>query len=449
MFNKMASIRVSLRTLMLMISLWLMATLAFGWAVYHATAGSNRLGVVGSASLRLAILPDQVRDMVDGNDFAETPDKQPLQKSGFERFVVEAPGSPEAGLLISRYSADVGHYVVDLISERSGQLWRRYDPQTPVMGYSLKAFGLESAFAGSRARFRPTHPLLMEDGGVIFAGSSPLIRVDACGRVKWVINGRFHHSIESGVNGTIWVANGLDKSSRKEFSWHQSESELVQVSPDGAVLTRVPLYSIFVNNDMRQFIDGRAYVDDPYHINDIQPVLVSGPYWQKGDLFISLRNLSMVLQFRPATGKVIWHREGPWLSQHDVNIVDDHRISIFDNHVSQGFGPNVVDGSNRMAIVDFRNGQVSFDYDQGFVGNAIKTVTEGRGEILPDGDVIVEDSNSGRLMRMAPDGTLRWRFIHAKPDGTGMVLGWSRYVDPVRYADAIRKAKEAKCGQAQ
>ena len=35
-----------------------------------------------------------------------------------------------------------------------------------------------------------------------------------------------------------------------------------------------------------------AYVGtDPFHINDIQPVLQDGKYWMKGDVFLSLRSI--------------------------------------------------------------------------------------------------------------------------------------------------------------
>ena len=72
--------------------------------------------------------------------------------------------------------------------------------------------------------------------------------------------------------------------------------------------------------------------DDPIHLNDIEPVRKDGPYWRKGDLFLSLRSPSTVMLYRPSTNKVIWRKDGPWSKQHDVDILDDHRISIFNNN---------------------------------------------------------------------------------------------------------------------
>jgi hypothetical protein len=445
MLRKLFPISVSARALFVLLLAALCTTVLFGWLVVHGVAGSQRTGAVGKLAVEIATLPDGMREIAKGRQFGEASGAVPGEKTGFERFAPDAPDTPEAGILMARYSAEVGYYLVELISERSGQVIRRYDPKVPAMGFDLPAFGFEAGITGARAHFRPSHPLLLADGGIVFATGSPLIRVDACGKLLWTVNGLFHHSIEVDGADNFWVPRMLPVPSRKGESFSIAESELVQISPAGKVIQQIPLYQIFVRNEMQHFIDGRPYSIDPYHINDIQPVLESGPFWEKGDLFVSLRNLSMIFLYRPSSGQVIWHREGPWLVQHDVNILDDHRISIFDNHVSMGFGPMKVEGTNRMAIVDFRTGAVSFDYDAAFKQHDIKTVSEGRGTILPGGDLFVEETNFGRLMRVAPDGRLRWRYIHAKPNGTRMMLGWSRFLDPGRFGDAMKNAREAKC----
>ena len=72
-------------------------------------------------------------------------------------------------------------------------------------------------------------------------------------------------------------------------------------------------------------------ITDPIHLNDIQPVLSDGKYFKKGDVFLSLRNLSMIVLYRPDENKIIWHKQFPWIWQHDVDILNDHQISIYNN----------------------------------------------------------------------------------------------------------------------
>ena len=61
---------------------------------------------------------------------------------------------------------------------------------------------------------------------------------------------------------------------------------------------------ILIENNLIHRITFR-FSGDPIHLNDIQPVLKDGPYFKKGDLFLSFRNLNMVILYRPETNKVI------------------------------------------------------------------------------------------------------------------------------------------------
>ena len=73
---------------------------------------------------------------------------------------------------------------------------------------------------------------------------------------------------------------------------------------------------------------------DPIHLNDIEPALYDSKYWKKGDLFLSSRHQSAIIHYRPEINKVINYLTGPFSQQHDVDIISDEEISIFDNNNS-------------------------------------------------------------------------------------------------------------------
>ena len=73
---------------------------------------------------------------------------------------------------------------------------------------------------------------------------------------------------------------------------------------------------------------------DPIHVNDIEPAMSSSEYWNKGDLFLSLRNKNSIVHYRPSENRVINYIKGPFLRQHDVDIISDNEISIFNNNIS-------------------------------------------------------------------------------------------------------------------
>ncbi|WP_369817405.1 MULTISPECIES: arylsulfotransferase family protein [Actibacterium] len=76
-----------------------------------------------------------------------------------------------------------------------------------------------------------------------------------------------------------------------------------------------------------------------------------GPCWQQGDLFVSMRHISTVMLYRPSTNRVLWLREGPWSSQHDVDIVDDHTIAAFNNNVfDKGSGARIAGSNNIISM---------------------------------------------------------------------------------------------------
>ena len=71
---------------------------------------------------------------------------------------------------------------------------------------------------------------------------------------------------------------------------------------------------------------------DPIHLNDIEPALFNSEYWKKGDVFISIRNQSAIIHYRPNTNKIINYITGPFAMQHDVDIISNKEISIFNSN---------------------------------------------------------------------------------------------------------------------
>ena len=80
---------------------------------------------------------------------------------------------------------------------------------------------------------------------------------------------------------------------------------------------------------------------------------------KKGDVFLSLRHQSMIVLYRPFSNEIIWKGTGPFFHQHDVDILDDHRISIFDNNAKILEGGRTVDGYNRVIVYDFNKDEFS------------------------------------------------------------------------------------------
>ena len=148
--------------------------------------------------------------------------------------------------------------------------------------------------------------------------------------------------------------------------------------------------------------------DNPIHLNDVQPVPGDGPYWKRGDLFLSIRNQSILMLYRPSTDEILWWQEGPWSHQHDVDVLDDHRISVFDNRMYQAWPGPIVDGHSGITVYDFDTGETSRPWEAPLAALELTSETEGLHTVRPNGDLFVEEQNRARIFELDPEGAVIW-----------------------------------------
>jgi hypothetical protein len=438
---------VPMWAVLLLIVAGTIATIGFG-SLVRTAATSGRAGTI---AMDVATVPRTLRHLLRGERpfapfrpyYGGAYEKLP---GGFARNNAQ-PFVDPGYVLLTAIDEAANRPVVRLMRLSDGRVMHDYRPD--IDGANARSHFASALIDLKRdrdaGRDLMMHPLLMPDGGILVHDTSPLERFDACGRLMWMIDGIFHHSVERGPDGSIWAVYRYPVSPMKDVGPAFDDEAIAHVSPGGTLLGLDRVADILDRNGLGGLWRSRPYVDDPFRLNDVQPVMADGRFWRRGDLFLSLRNLSMLALYRPSTGRILWHQIGPWAMQHDVSIVDDHRISVFDNHWRFAAPEGEVDGLNRLPIYDFATGRISFPFAQGFRRNAIMTRAQGRATPLPNGDMMIEETERGRLVRMAPDGTLRWRYISAAPDRQRYQLRWSRYLDPSTDGPAIQAAMSKTC----
>ena len=271
---------------------------------------------------------------------------------------------------------------------------------------------------------------------------SPLQKIDSCSNLIFMnAEDRFHHSIELDLDGNIFVPSqkfpqslpsrkvGQLTGSEMGFEDGYNDDSIVQLSSAGKILFEKSVSQILIDNGLEYLlfsVGDKSFEVDPIHLNDIQPVNFDGKFWRKGDVFLSLRHQSMILLYRPSTNKIIWKGTGPFFLQHDVDILDDHRISVFNNNSKYFFNGDVVDGYNEVVIYNFETNEYYSYFKDSLEDNDVRTITQGLSEILPNGDMIVEETNYGRTLYFNSDGSLRWNHVNRADDGNVYTAGWSR-----------------------
>jgi hypothetical protein len=162
-------------------------------------------------------------------------------------------------------------------------------------------------------------------------------------------------------------------------------------------------------------------------------------FGKKGDVFLSLRHQSMILLYRPSTNKIIWEGTGPFFHQHDVDILDNHRISIFNNNSKNFVDGDIVDGHNEVIVYDFKTDTYSSYLKDSLIKNDVRTITEGRSEIHPNGELFIEETNYGRTLFFNSDGSLRWTHVNRAENGNIYTVGWSRILYTPEDIQSVKK----------
>ena len=324
---------------------------------------------------------------------------------------VGTPNTFDSYLLLSKYDGNLNEGVIELIDLKNFKLLHTWNPDIDSFN---KLFEKVDEFKDieidhNNSRVTLNHPFLGKDGSLWF-NNPPLRKIDKCSNlISQNTHDIFHHSIESDFEGNIWVpSNMFPQSLPIEKVGRESAREggfiddaIVKLSNEGKVLFEKSVSQIFIDNNMEYllFAVGNTIFDnDPIHLNDIQPVNYSGEYWQKGDVFLSLRHQSMVLLYRPSTNKIIWKGTGPFFHPHDIDILDKNRISVFNNNDKNFLSGNKVDGNNEVIIYDFNTKEYSSYLSKSLIENDVRTITGGTSQILPNGDLFVEETDSGRTL---------------------------------------------------
>jgi len=418
--------RVPLWSLVLVVNLAVILTVT----VAALARSAEKHGALGAVAIQIAEIPDTIGDWWKGAAPFTAPPYEKLP-AGFARNTARAFVDPGYAL-ITPYDTRRGRATIQLLRLSDGRILKEWLPDVAAINAQSH---FHSAIVDlyrdkSVDRMRPMHPMLLANGDLLIHDNTPLSRIDGCGRPRWVIDGIFHHSLERAADGSLWIPYRLARSNVPGVGAKFADEALAQVDERGKLIRVERLIDILDRNQLGGLWRGRPYEEDPFHLNDIEPVLTSGPYWQQGDVILSLRNMSLIALYRPSTGRILWSRAGPWSAQHDVSILDDHRIMVFDNHVQWGYSGRHVDGNSRLLIYDFATGKVTSPLASTFARRDIRTATQGRATPLANGDVMVEETERGQLMRIAPDGSLRWRYVSADSSGRRLWLSWSRYLDP-------------------
>lgn len=414
---------------------YLIACVFYGWGLatvaYHVFPYRFLAPPVESV---LALIRQQREQGGRAADALQLKSQERRNGSGREGLIRYEPDFKDDGfLLISRFSRPHDQVIVELLSLSDGKVLHTWVPDIKEV---LRRTPRHQSELNNWSDHRAQHPLLLPGGDLIIKNSEgPMARVRPDGSVVWTLDLHFHHSLELDAEGNIVALMNSEPPLHGMPSLYQFRDDGISwVSPDGKLLKARSIMDLLLAAGRRDLVFGVGpWEPDRFHINDADPVLHDQGIARRGDIALSIRNVSTVALYRPSEERLVWVRTGPWLGQHDISVLPDGRYSIFGNDVIR-FSDRVQEYANtngcaEVYVLDATTGAVETPYSRVLNEYKVRSKTQGRARILKNGDVFVEATDTFRLLRLSHK-TLRWEYFPVSAPGVLGAVHWSRYLTP-------------------
>ena len=428
--------KIEIWILYLVIVLFVVFTIFFGVLVRQELVGTKKLGIISKYALIISEIPLNLRNIynqIRDDGYSMLADNRQSTKPNFKRF---KNNDRYELMVLSRFDGDLNKASVEIINLNDFSVIHKYNPDIKLINKKALKNNKKEFFRikteATPNRFILYHPLIDEEGNLVsHSEEGPIFKMDICNNINWVNSKeRFHHSNEVDHQNNYWAPAYMQPYSKTMQIYRNRkgllDDAITKISKNGKILYQKSIFDILIEGKVVRYND--LYINgDPIHLNDIQPVIKDTKYWKKGDLFLSLRNLNTIILYRPSNNEVLKVITGPFVMQHDVDIISDNEISIFNNNlVFTKEGP--VAENIDILIYNFDTNKFYKKFSQTILDNDIITGSGGLSDFLDDGSLLIEEQASGRLLLFDNQGELEWEYVNKNKNDTIYQTTWSRII---------------------
>lgn len=277
-----------------------------------------------------------------------------------------------------------------------------------------------------------------------------IAKLNAQSQVIWKYLGHAHHDFALDDAGNVQVLTQqvveTDLPGFAHLPKPRIDDFLVTLSPDGEERASVPLVDVFAVSPYGRrlyFASNESFLNGDYlHANSVD--ILNGPVpgipgSRAGQALISFREISTVALIDPANRSVVWAQSGPWVRQHDAQVLPTGNLLLFDNE-----GGSAGHGRSRVLEVDPATARIVWSYS-GRDGEELESLSRSSQTRLANGNTLIVESMAGRVIEVAPNGDIVWDFVNPVRGGEGNrripIIFWVQRVDPERYFDPEFKAR--------
>ena len=282
-------------------------------------------------------------------------------------------------------------------------------------------------------------------------GTSPwgmgLVRLTKDSEVVWKYLQQTHHDFDVGPDGRIYALTHEIRNDAVPGHQHLAPPRIddyaVVLSPDGEELQKIWLlgalarspYAFALSTVPWYVGEGKG---DYLHTNSIDVVTeeeaANAPFAAPGQILLSLREVGTIALLDPAREEMVWALRGPWLRQHDADLLPDGRLLLFDNE-------GAPDGRSRLLELDPTTQEIAWSY-AGDERHPFYSRVRSAQERLPNGNTLVTESDGGRLFEVTPGGEIVWEYVNPERGGVAgeliPIVSWGQRIDPAALEPGFR-----------
>ncbi len=259
-----------------------------------------------------------------------------------------------------------------------------------------------------------------DESVVMLVERTELVRVGLDSSVVWRWPGNYHHDVEVSSGGTVHAIRSIVDRSVPDLHPRRKimDDAIVELSPAGETLRVFSLVDM-VRFDPGLWLEAREVARtarpgtpgsesiDVFHVNTVELVreripIGEGLVFERGDILFCARNLDLIGVIDAKSGRIKWHwGSGELGHPHMPTLLPDGRVMVFDNGPKRGY--------SRVLSVSPATSQVVWEY-KAKPPRAFFSRTRGSAEPLPNGNVLITESDRGHVFEITADGQVVWEY---------------------------------------
>ncbi len=292
----------------------------------------------------------------------------------------------------------------------------------------------------------------------VAAGDSPwgygLVRLDKDSQLVWKYLGQTHHDLDIGADGRIYaLTHEIRHNEYRDFpqlAVPRIDDFVVVLSPDGEELQKVSIADALINSPYARLLTRVVWYTkgDYLHNNGIDVVeaddaaaLRLGPFVSPGQVLLSMREIDTIALLDLAQERIVWAVRGPWLAQHDPDILANGNMLLFDNlgNFLDAEGNDAEGAGGRSRIIEFDPATTEIVWQYAGTDLApFESDVRASQERLANGNTLITEETGGRILEVTPAGEIVWEFVNpVRAEGRGEdggdlipILSWAQRIDP-------------------